>query len=114
MTAQNFVEQKLKVKIQEDPQCLKGAKIQSKVVVLDVEGAAGGTWTFRFDESGSVVVVDESPASCECTIWMKEATFEQMVSGKLNVPMAFVMRKIKVKGDVGIAGNIGLALQKLF
>lgn len=113
MIAKSFIEVKLKSKISENPMCMSHSNVKGKSVVLDVEGSGGGQWSFDFDSNGAIVIginVNDS----DCTIWMKDETFEKMIDGSLNVPFAFMMRKIKVKGEVGLAASVGLALQKLF
>ncbi len=97
-----------------DPLCMKGAGVRSKTVHLVLDGTNGGQWSFSFDNDGKVSFAKGPSAKSDCEISMKDETFEGLVAGKVNVPFAFMMRKIKVKGDVTIAANVGLALQKLF
>ena len=89
------------------------ANVRGKSVVLDIEGSGGGQWSFDFAQDGALALQPASN-SADCTIWMKDSTFEKMIDGSLNVPVAFVMRKIKVKGEVSLAADVGMALQKLF
>ena len=49
----------------------------------------------------NVVTNDDLPADCE--LRLKTSTFEQLKSGKLKAPMALMMGKVKVKGDLGVA-----------
>ena len=94
---------------------MKEAGVNSKKIALDIEGSTGGQWTFIFDDTGSLTMNNGALASdAECVISMKDDTFMGMLSGKVNVPMAFVMRKIKFKGESSLAAKLGLALQKVF
>lgn len=94
---------------------MKEAGVTSKKIALDIEGSSGGQWTFQFDGEGLLTMQNGSLApDAACTISMKDDTFTGMLSGKVNVPMAFVMRKIKVKGENALAAKLGLALQKAF
>ena len=49
-------------------------------------------------------------ASPSITITMKESDYLDMINGKLNGQMAFMMGKLKIVGDMGLA----LKLQTLF
>jgi putative sterol carrier protein len=98
----------------ENPACMVGAGVRGKTVSLLLDGKNGVQWTFNFDNEGKLAFAKGAPSKSDCEIAMKDETFEGLVAGKVNVPFAFMMRKIKVKGDVTVAANVGLALQKLF
>jgi putative sterol carrier protein len=100
-------------KIQNDPMCLAETGVREKTIGIEIEGAQGGSWAFRFDGQGAVSVVPATP-SADCTIETKDATFQELLAGKLNVAWAFVTRKIKVRGDSALAAKLGSGLQKLF
>jgi putative sterol carrier protein len=111
--AREFFDVDFQKRVALDPSCMKGASVKSKIVVLNLEGGGGGQWTFSFDKDGQLQFSKGGNPRADCEISMKDETFEGLVAGKVNVPFAFMMRKIKVKGDVGIAANVGLALQKM-
>ncbi len=111
MNTKDFFEQKLSKKIQENPGLLQKAGIKDKKIALNIEGDAGGKWTFVFDSTGSMIMQNGLGDASDCTIEMKDQTFEGMMNGTVNVPMAFMMRKIKVKGDAGLAAQVGMALK---
>jgi putative sterol carrier protein len=73
---------------------------------FDIAGA--GTWTVRVD-SGRVSVQDGGEAA-DTTIEASEDTFMEIVRGEQNPTSAFMMGKLKVRGDMGKA----MQLQKLF
>lgn len=115
MTPKEFFDQKFTTKVQENPLCMKEAGVVSKKIAVDIEGKTGGKWTFLFDDQGSLKIQATVLApDADCLISMKDEVFMGMLSGKINVPMAFVMRKIKVKGENSLAAKMGLALQKVF
>ncbi|MEO5666457.1 MAG: SCP2 sterol-binding domain-containing protein [Bdellovibrionota bacterium] len=114
MTARDFFEQKFAPKIASNPACLLDAGVISKSIALDIEGAGGGQWTFRFDDKGMLSMQSGSASDAAAVISMKDDIFTGMVTGKVNVPMAFITRKIKVKGESSLAAKLGSSLQKLF
>lgn len=114
MTARDFFEKKFAPKISANPACLQDAGVTSKSIALDIEGSGGGQWTFRFDDKGMLSMQPGAAADSACVISMKDDTFTGMASGKVNVPMAFITRKIKVKGESSLAAKLGTSLQKLF
>ncbi len=114
MNVKDFFEKKFASKIQENPACLKSAGLTSKSIGLDITGADGGQWTFHFDAEGNIQMDSGAlDSQAACVISTSDKTFEGMMTGKVNVPMAFVMRKIKVKGDSGLAAKMGIALQRI-
>ena len=100
-------------KIAENPLCLAGAGIRERSILVSIDGATGGQWAFRFDATGAVSMVSEKPANPDCSIETKEQTFQGILNGSTNVAFAFMMGKIKVRGDSGLATKIGLELKKL-
>ena len=115
MTPKDFFEKKFASKVQENPACMQEAGVTSKKIALEIDGSTGGKWTFQFDGQGLLTMQNGvSAPDAACVISMKDETFTGMLSGKVNVPMAFVMRKIKVKGENALAAKLGLALQKAF
>ncbi|NCN41873.1 SCP2 sterol-binding domain-containing protein [bacterium] len=114
MTAKDFFDQKFASKLQADAGCLKSSGVTAKSIALDISGSNGGQWTFHFDADGNLKMESGCvSSSATCVISTSDKTFEGMMTGKVNVPMAFVMRKIKVKGDSALAAKMGIALQKV-
>jgi putative sterol carrier protein len=115
MTPKEFFENKFAKKVSEDPACMKNAGVVEKMISLDISGPTGGQWTFVFDAQGHLSMQNNAlNPSAECQVSMKDELFKGMLEGKVNVPMAFVMRKIKVKGETPLAAKLGIALQKNF
>ena len=112
-TTKEFFDIKFAKKVQEDPMCLAATGVKGDSIGLDVSGSNGGQWTFCFDATGKLDI-QKGLVSPGCTVETKDETFEGMIKGTVNVPMAFLMRKIKVKGDSQLAVKLGLALQTMF
>ena len=86
-----------------DPQ--KAAGLTASYL-FDIDGA--GKWKVDVDDGN--VKVTEGEADADCTISASEETFSKIVAGEQNPTSAYMMGKLKVRGDMGQA----MKLQKLF
>lgn len=78
-----------------------------------VEGAPviGATVKFDFGDDGVIFIEGaESPMSvsnndkdADCTITVSKDDFKDIVNGETNAQMAFMMGKLRVDGDMGVA-----------
>jgi putative sterol carrier protein len=66
---------------------------------FDVEGA--GSWRVQVDDGA--VAVNESDRAADCVIAVPEDLFLRIVRGEQSPMGAFLMGKIRVEGDVGLA-----------
>ena len=74
---------------------------------FEIEGE--GSWIVDVDD-GEVSVSRDGDMEPDCTIRTSEETFRRLLSGEQNPTTAYMMGKVKIKGDMGAA----LKLQKLF
>jgi len=74
---------------------------------FDVSGDDGGTWTIDFTKDEDFVS-DGAHDDADCTIEVSDSDFVGMWNGALSGQQLFMMGKISVDGDMGLA----LKLQK--
>jgi putative sterol carrier protein len=74
--------------------------------LFDIDGA--GKWTVRVDDGKTTV--EEGEHDADTTISTSEDTFVKIVNGEQNPTSAFMLGKLKVRGDMANA----MKLQKLF
>jgi hypothetical protein len=110
---QEFFNLILSQKISSDPQVLSHSGILEKNIGVEIHGPTGGVWVLSFNSQGAASLSQIQVNQNHCTVEMSSETFEGLLAGTVNVPMAFVFRKIKVKGDTALAIKLGQALQKL-
>lgn len=107
--AKDFFDSYLSSELGKNPGVIADAGLRSQAVSVDIDGA--GAWTLAFDASGKASL-EKGANSKDCTISMNEKTWDGLIGGTLNVPMAVITRKIKIKGDTGLAAKLGMALRK--
>ena len=75
------------------------------------DSGLGATVKFDFGDDGIIFLdgastpnsVSNDDADADCTIRISMSDFEALVSGDLSPTTAFMMGKLKVDGDMGIA-----------
>ncbi|MEM6681138.1 MAG: SCP2 sterol-binding domain-containing protein [Pseudomonadota bacterium] len=70
----------------------------------------GDDGVVRIDDTQSPAVVDNESADADTTISVALSDFIEIASGKQNAQMAFMMGKLKVEGDMGVAMQLGQIL----
>ena len=79
------------------------------VYQFDLGGDGGGKWQMII-KNDQCEVKEGQAASANITITMTASDYLDMINGKLNGQMAFMMGKLKLAGDMGLA----LRLRSLF
>ena len=74
--------------------------------LFDIDGA--GMWLVTVEDGN--ISVREGNGEADCTISATEENFQRILSGEQNATSAYMMGKLKIKGDMGAA----MKLQKLF
>ncbi|MEJ8546506.1 SCP2 sterol-binding domain-containing protein [Brevibacillus borstelensis] len=68
---------------------------------------------FQIAFSGNAVtVVEGGQEEAACVLEMSDANFIKLVRGELNPTVAFMMGKLKVKGDIGLSLKLQSILQR--
>ena len=99
VTARQIFEETLPEQLAENPE---GAKATNAIYVFNLTGDNGGTWTLNFKKDDDFVSEGESD-DAECTVTMSDTDFVDMWQGNLNPAQAFMMNKISIEGNMGLA-----------
>ena len=70
----------------------------------------GGDGVIFVDAASSPNTVSNDDADADCTIVISMKNFKKLLAGDLNPTTAFMLRKIKVEGDMGIAMKLSSVL----
>ena len=70
----------------------------------------GDEGIITLDGSGGAIVVSNDDLDADCTVNVSLDDFNEIIEGSLNAQMAFMMGKLKVEGDMGIAMQLGQIL----
>ncbi len=98
LTAQQIFSEDLPNKLSANPD----STAANAIYQFNIDGDAGGTWVVDLTKDADYVTEGESDGA-QCTITMKESDFVDLWTGKLAGPQAFMMGKLKIKGDMGLA-----------
>ncbi len=82
-----------------------GARGLTAIYQFDISGEGGGQWYAAIRE-GELTVGEGAHAAPQVTITMAAGHFVDMVEGRLGGMRAFITGKLKVKGDMMLAGRM--------
>jgi len=88
------------------PETVGGLKA---IYAFDISGPTGGKWTLII-EDGKCELKEGTDPNPSVTISISDQDWLSIQSGKLNSQMAFMMGKLRVAGDMGLA----MKLQTMF
>ena len=83
------------------------AKEINAVYQFNINGDGGGSWVLDLTEP---VVRSGSDDNANCTVTMEAGDFEDMVEGRVQGQQLFMLGKLMIEGDMGLA----LRLQQVF
>ena len=78
------------------------ARSVNAIYQFNLDGDDGGTWSVDLTKDADHVSEGETEGA-NCTINMKSGDFINLWTGKLPAPQAYMMGKLKIKGDMGLA-----------
>lgn len=98
-SVKDLFEKRMVERLQSKPDVI--AKINA-VYQFNISGPDGGQWSVDCATPGGVVAAG-THAAAKCTVNISDTDFLSIVNGKLNPQMAFMMGKLKIQGDMGMA-----------
>jgi putative sterol carrier protein len=89
----------LSQKINRNPEGIAGL---AAVYQIELSGDDGGTYQIRF-AADQVEYAEGTPYDPKCTLVLSDSNFIKLVKGELNPAAAFMLGKLKVKGDLALS-----------
>lgn len=105
LTPATIFEEKISARLKAQPMKDVNATYQ-----FDISGNEGGQWYIKLNDQENIVARGTSDDPT-CTISMADTDLVNLVQGTLKPQMAFMMGKLKVKGDLGLALKLGSILK---
>lgn len=107
MTPKEIFETKIAARLASPAGAAKAKEIDS-VYLFNVTGDDGGQWVVNLKDC---TVAAGGFEGADCTITVGSQDFVNLVEGKVPGPQLFMMGKLKVAGNMGLAMKLGSVLQ---
>lgn len=80
---------------------------------FELSGAEPGSWYLNLKEGSGVIGQGTPEVRSDCMMLMDSNLFQDMVHGKANATTAFMMGKLKIKGDMKAAMKLEKLMKKM-
>ena len=104
LDVKTIFEEKIQKNLEIHPEKIKHI---DAIYQFKISGPRGGNWTVNVKNQKVTEGIDND---AQCTLECADADFIDIYSGKLQGPQAFILGKLKISGDMGLA----MKLQLLF
>jgi NAD(P)-dependent dehydrogenase (short-subunit alcohol dehydrogenase family)/putative sterol carrier protein len=78
----------------------EAVKIANAIFQFELKGKNGGSWYLDLKNPPGTVGLGTSPKKSDVTLSMSDSDFVKMFTGKLSPTSAYMMGKLKMKGDI--------------
>ncbi|MEJ8778842.1 SCP2 sterol-binding domain-containing protein [Pseudogracilibacillus sp. ICA-222130] len=80
--------------------------------VFEIKASEEVVYSLELTE-GIATITEGKINDAQCTLAMSEKNFKKLLQGDLNATATFMMGRLKVKGDIGLALKLENMLKKL-
>ncbi len=100
-------ERRTGMSLEDITQSIRNRVEKKSAVAAIIKFDFGDDGLLSIDGSSSPAVVSNDDIDADCTVIISLSDFEEILAGSLNPQMAFMMGKLKVEGEMGIALQLG-------